>query len=205
MKKKAFTLLELMMVVAVISVLIGIVSVAASGAIRNARSKRADAMRIALEQGIAAYYAQEGVWPDVIERKAGSMTEDTYTFTGSEADSILQQVVGKAFGKGGGKRSVLVDASALFVADSSRLGNNGEGCYDNHSNRNNTSTFCGDQKCISGMDFMLAANRNSKSYIPFAKLAFGYQGTEESKFRRFWITYNGKTDAVTVSKENPSK
>lgn len=203
--KKAFTLLELMMVVAVISVLIGIVSVAAAGAIRNARSKRADAMRVALEQGIAAYYAQEGVWPDKIEKKAGSMTEDTYTFTGSEADSILQQVVGKAFGKGGGRRSVLVDPSALFVADSSRIGNNGEGCYDNHSNRNNAGTFCGDKKCIAGLDFTQAANRNSKSYIPFAKLAFGYQGTEEAKFRRFWITYNGKTDAVSVSKENPTK
>lgn len=205
MRKKAFTLIELMMVVAVISVLIGIVSVAASGAIRNARGKRADAMRVALEQAIAAYYAQEGKWPKEIESKAESMDEDTYTFTGSEADSILRQVVGKAFGKGGGRRSVLVDASALFVANSSRLGNNGEGCYDNHANRRNTKTFCGDQKCIMGMDFLLAVNRNGKDYIPFSNMAFGYQGTEEGKFRRFWITYNGKTDSVTVSKENPNK
>ena len=203
MKKKAFTLLELMMVVAVISVLIGIVSVAASGAIRNARSRRADAMRIALEQGIAAYYAQEGKWPDAIESKADSMTEDTYTFNTSETDDIFQQVVGKAFGKGGGRKSVLVDPSALFVANSSRLGNNGEGCYDNHSNQNK-STYCGDKKCIPGLDFLIAANRNGKDYITLTKMAFGYQG-EEGKFRRYWITYNGKTDAVTVSKDNPNK
>ena len=203
MKKKAFTLLELMMVVAVISVLIGIVSVAASGAIRNARSRRADAMRIALEQGIAAYYAQEGKWPDAIESKAGSMTEDTYTFNTSETDDIFQQVVGKAFGKGGGRKSVLVDPSALFVANSSRLGNNGEGCYDNHSNQNK-STYCGDKKCIPGLDFLIAANRNGKDYITLTKMAFGYQG-EEGKFRRYWITYNGKTDAITVSKDNPNK
>ncbi len=203
MKKKAFTLLELMMVVAVISVLIGIVSVAASGAIRNARSRRADAMRVALEQGIAAYYAQEGKWPDAIESKAGSMTEDTYTFNTSETDDIFQQVVGKAFGKGGGRKSVLVDPSALFVADSNRLGNNREGCYDNHSNKNK-STYCGDKKCITGLDFLIAVNRNGKDPISFNKLAFGYQG-EEGKFRRFWITYNGKTDSVTVSKENPNK
>ena len=203
MKKKAFTLLELMMVVAVISVLIGIVSVAASGAIRNARSRRADAMRIALEQGIAAYYAQEGKWPDAIESKAGSMTEDTYTFNTSETDDIFQQVVGKAFGKGGGRKSVLVDPSALFVANSSRLGNNGEGCYDNHSNQNK-STYCGDKKCIPGLDFLIAANRNGKDYITLTKMAFGYQG-EEGKFRRYWITYNGKTDSVTVSKDNPNK
>ena len=203
MKKKAFTLLELMMVVAVISVLIGIVSVAASGAIRNARSRRADAMRLALEQGIAAYYAQEGEWPDAIENKAGSMTEDTYTFDTSDTDSIFQQVVGKAFGKDGGRKSVLVDPSALFVADSNRLGNNREGCYDNHSNKNK-STYCGDKKCITGLDFLIAVNRNGKNPISFNKLAFGYQG-EEGKFRRFWITYNGKTDSVTVSKENPNK
>lgn len=202
--RKAFTLIELMMVVAVIAVLVGIVTVAASGAVRNARSKRADAMRVALEQGIAAYYAQEGVWPDAIESRAGNMTTDTYTFTPSETDDILRQVVGKAFGKGGGRRSVLVDASALFVANASRLGNNGEGCYDNHSNRNKT-TFCGDKKCISGMDFMTVANRNGKFYIPFSNLAFGYQGTEEARFRRFWLTYNGKTDSVSVSKENPNK
>ena len=203
MNKRAFTLIELMMVVAVISVLIGIVSVAATGSIRNARSRRADAMRLALEQGIAAYYAQEGEWPNVIENKAGSMTEDTYTFDTGETDSIFQQVVGKAFGKGGGRKSVLVDPSALFVANSSKLGNNGEGCYDNHSNRNK-STYCGDKKCITGLDFLIAVNRNGKNPISFNKLAFGYQG-EEGKFRRFWITYNGKTDSVTVSKENPNK
>ncbi|MBQ6915329.1 MAG: type II secretion system protein, partial [Kiritimatiellae bacterium] len=116
--KKGFTLVEMLVVIAVIGILGGIVTTAAVGAIKNGRSKRADAMCVALEQGIAAYYAQEGNWPDAIEKKAQSMDAATYTFTPDEADSIFQDVVGCGFGKGhASHKAMLVDATALFVCD----------------------------------------------------------------------------------------
>ena len=197
--RRGFTIIELLVVIAVIGILGGIVTNAAMGAIRNARSGRANAMRTALEQAITTYHAQEGKWPDAIERKISSgMDEDTYKFPADDCDDIFRQVVGKGFGKSG-RKSVLVDATALFVARSKQLGNGGKGCFDNHSNRRDSSTYCGNQKCINGVDFSTAVARSGKNHIRFNEMAFGYQGVEAGKFCRFWVTYNGKTDSVTVS------
>ena len=200
MMRRGFTIIELLVVIAVIGILGGIVTNAAMGAIRNARGSRANAMRTALEQAITTYYAQEGKWPDAIERKINSgMDDDTYRFSADECDDIFRQVVGKGFGKSG-RKSVLVDATALFVARSHQLGNGGKGCFDNHSNRKDSATYCGNQKCINGVDFSVAVARIGKNHIRFNEMAFGYQGVEAGKFCRFWVTYNGKTDSVTVSK-----
>ena len=193
---RGFTIIELLVVISIIAVLSTIVVIAAQGAIKQSRSRRAAAMRVALEQAVSSYYAQTGKWPDVIERKAEQMDEESYTFSPSETDAIFQKVVGKAFGKDG-TRSILVDSSALFVANATKLHNDHKGCFDNHGDRR-ASNYCGNKGCINGCDFMLAANRNSKSYINFSNMAFGYAGPENGKFCRFWITYNAKTDSVTV-------
>lgn len=175
--KKGFTIIELLAVIGVISILITIVVTAAGGAIKNARSQRTETMRIALEQGIGAYYAQMGEWPGNIENRADD-DEDTITFAGSEADAIFREVVGKGFGKSKGAKSVLVDASALFVCSSSAAGN---------------------ERAV-GIDFPMAANRNSKFYVPFSSMAFGYPESDHGRFRRFKVVYSTKTDSVTVTR-----
>jgi len=206
--KRAFTIVELLTVVGIISILVTIVVVAAQGSIRSARDNRRDAMRNALEQAINAYHAQDpnGRWPGAIEDRAENSDEETCTFTPEETDKIFQEVVGKGFGKSSsGGRSMLVDASALFVADSGKLKDGGRGCFDNHANKKNTATYCGDKGCVGGIDFSSAANRNSKHYIQFSSMAFGYQGPENGKFCRFWVEYNTKSDSVTVSTTYKSK
>jgi len=197
--KRAFTIIELLTVISIIAILSTIIVIAASGSIKNARANRRDAMRVALEQAIAAYHAQDpnGEWPGAIETKAQNSEEDVCTFTAGETDEIFRKVVGKGFGKSSGARSMLIDASALFVADASKLGNGGKGCYDNHGNKK-SSNYCGDKGCIGGIDFTRAANRNSKHHIAFSSMAFGYPGPENGKFCRFWIEYNTKSDSVTV-------
>lgn len=198
--KGGFTIIELLIVVAIISVLLGIISVAARGAIRNGRAKRADAMCKVLQQAIAAYYAKVGEWPTTIESKSASMGDkSTYTFSGSEADAIFREIVKKSVGSGASMP--LVDASGLFVADSGKLKKNGEGCYDSHG-ESSLKTFCGNQHCINGVDFAVAS-KHGKGHISINNMAFGYAATKSGKFSRFWITYNSKTDSVTVSRKRP--
>lgn len=198
---KGFTIVELLVVVAIISVLLGIVSVAAQGALRNGRTKRADAMCRVLEQAIAAYYAKVGQWPDVIEKKSGSMNKDsTWTFSTDDTDTIFQDIVRRSVGANA--TMPLVDASALFVADKNKLKKNGEGCYDSHGD-SSLKTFCGNQHCANGADFSAVSRRNSKGHIPLSRMAFGYAATVSGKFSRYWITYNAKTDSVSVTRKNP--
>ena len=202
-RRRGFTIIELLVVIAVIGILGSIVTSAAFGSIKSARAKRTSAMRMALEQGIAAYYAQEGKWPDAIESKAnGNIDGDTYMFSADECDQIFRQVVGKGFGKSG-RRSVLVDGMALFVAKSADLGNSHRGCYDNHGNPRDTHTFCAGRKCINGVDFSTAVARSGTRHIRFNEMAFGYQGTEAGKFCRFWVVYNAKADSVNVTTRGP--
>ena len=53
--KKGFTIIELLMVVAILAVLLGIVTTAATASIRQARERRTQAMKQTLQNGIAAY------------------------------------------------------------------------------------------------------------------------------------------------------
>ena len=189
--KKGFTIVELLVVVAIIGVLLGIVTAVATSSLKNTRERRGDAMASALQQAIAAYYAQEGKWPDGIESMISGMNASTNTLTAIQADAVFSEIVEKSVGANATRP--LIDASALFVAKASLV--KGDGCNDNHDDKNKTS-YCGDKRCVNGVDFTEAL----KSGMSVSDMAFGWLGREYGKFRRFWITYNAKTDTVKVSK-----
>ena len=202
--KRGFTLVELMVSMAVLAVLITIVSVAASGSVASARAHRAEAMRTMLQQGLEAFYAQEGKWPKAIESRIANFPDDVelYQFTAEETDKIFQELVGRAFGKGGSK-SAMLDVTGLFVCEASNCGNSNKGCYDQHSKSD--AHYCGDGRCRNGVDFWEAVKPEAKRHISLSGMAFGYPGANEGKFRRFFVGYSLKADTVTVLMEPKQK
>lgn len=174
MMRKGFTIIEVLVVIGIIAILATIVTTVASSSIKSSRTKRAVVMQTALEQAINAYYAQEGEWPGPIE-SVDTDGKDTYEFKGPKADDIFRIVVGKGYGRSGTK-SMLIDASGLFVCEAGSA----------------------DSGRAYGIDFTAATAKGAKRKIPLSQMAFGYQDSGSGRFRRFDITYNCRTDSVTV-------
>lgn len=172
--RSGFTIVELLAVIGVVAVLISIIASVATNSIRAGRTKRANVMCSSLQQAIAAYYAEEGKWPSLIE-SANTDGEDTVKFEGTQADQIFQEVVGKGFGKSG-KKSMLVDASGLFVCESTAANN----------------------PRARGYNFSEVTGSSAKHRIGLKQMAFGYQDAGSGCFRRFRVIYNCRTDSVTV-------
>lgn len=196
--KRGFTLVEMLTVVAVIGVLAGITVVALKGVISSARSKRCESMKVVLAQGISTYYAQEGEWPEVIEQalRKENANEKSIEITNGDADKVFREVVGKAFGKSGTK-SMLLDATGLYVCEANRCGNENKGCFGNHSN-SALGTYCKGKGCRLGVEFSEAVKKGGKRHIPLSNMAFGYPDPNTEMFHRFKVVYNTRTDSVTV-------
>lgn len=169
--KRGFTIIELMVVIAIIAVLATLITKAATGAIAQARNKRASVMAATVKSGIATYHRQKGEWPGAIENYAADGRSTTGDgLSGSEADSVIQAVV-----KESDKANPLMDASGLFVAKRSIA-------------NNSSSSFHG-----AGMDFGAARRQG----LQLQNMAFGYQKAN-GDFARFKIKYDSTNDVVKV-------
>ena len=171
---KGLTIVELMVAIAILAVLLTIVSVASSGAIRAAREKRRNAMAMVLREGISTYFARNGKWPGAIESCA-QQGEDR-TFSGTEADAVFQEIVKGSRGTSG---SPYLDPHALFVAPQSSAGTaNGY-----------------------GVSFDEAVMKNPPPHrrsIGVSEMAFGYQDPSTGRFVRYKIKYIAASDFVQV-------
>ena len=176
MKRRGFTIIELLMVIAVISALMTIVTTAAMYSIRSSRERRTEAMRLALQAAIATYHAQDanGEWPGSIENLAKNA--ETAVLSESDAQEVFRMIVKKSIGASG-TRNPLIDAAALHVAPN--------GVQDGRGN---------------GMDFNAALKGDAhRSKLSVSRMVFGYPGKESGKFHRYNIVYNASTDSVKVS------
>lgn len=177
MRRRGFTLVELMMVIAVIAVLMTIVTTASLGAIRSSRSKRADAMLIALQASIATYRAANsaGEWPGALENYAENA--ESAVLSESDAQNVFRIIVQKSTGKNG-TILPLIDPHGLFVAP--------EGVEDGKG---------------TGLSYDEAIRQDSRHQkLTTDRMVFGYQGVKTGKFHRFNIVYHAETDMVTVHK-----
>lgn len=176
MRRRGFTIIELLAVIGILSILITIVTTAAAGALRESRVKRTDAMRVALQAAIATYRAADssGRWPGAIETQAqsaqsGWLAEDA-------AQNVFRIIVQRSTGESG-QLLPLIDPGALFVAPS--------GATDGRT---------------SGMSFNDARQGTEKRQkIGVARMVFGHPGKSSGRFHRYNIYYNAATDSVVVS------
>jgi len=110
--RRAFTIIELMMVVAIIAVLVTIVSFVANGALSQARQDKANAIRKVVQQGIDVYHAQKGEWPigGLDGRSPNDNSNSRYILDKNEVRQCMRALLDECK-----KGNPMFDVSGLFV------------------------------------------------------------------------------------------
>ena len=197
--KGGFTIVEMLVVIAVIAILAGAITVGVNGMFYKSRFSRAQAMARVLQSGLETYYARTGEWPETIQKMAEGKDADadSITLSDNEVDACFRAIV--KISTGANARPVM-DPSGLFVAKGVN-----EGCRDIHRNWDeavrrgivSNSEKC-NGKCQRGRDFSEATKKGTENRIKLAEMNFGYQGPNHGRFCRYRIQYFPKSDTVKV-------
>ena len=194
MKRRGFTIVELLLVIGIITVLMGLVTTAASESMRSARDRRAEALFRLVQSGLAAYYAQNDEWPIDFKGKTGNhrtgandVDANQYDLSASEVRECVRKIVESA--KEG---NPLIDVSGLWVS-------RGDG---ESGGTGPTGANGGSSKRGVGMDFMTAihGSRKNAKKMKLAEMYFGYPNESNGAFTRFGMGYSISTDQLTVGR-----
>ncbi len=174
--KKAFTLIELLMVVTILAILLGIITAVATASIRQSRERRAQAMKQTLQNGIEVYHTMKGKWPQPIETVAKGQREGTAVdLSGKDYDKVMQELLKESARKVA--KACVMDPTGLLIMPASAP-----------------------DPSKSSVDFRAAATKNG----PYAKrmstsdMTVVYQKKEDGRAYRYVLEYNTKSDSVTV-------
>jgi prepilin-type N-terminal cleavage/methylation domain-containing protein len=186
--KQGFTIVEMLVVIAVIAILAGIVTTVASNSVKNARDRRKDAMRSVLQSGLNVYYARNNTWPKALENvtdKTPPNDESIVTISGENADSVFQELIKESFLE---KGAPYLDPNGLFVASTTGA----------NSLRSKDGRYV---KGVYGQDFSQAIKKTGKGvrHLEINQMAFGYPDKRSGFFVRYKIKYNILTDSASVS------
>lgn len=184
--RAGFTIVEMLMVVGVLAVLMGIITTAASAAIRQSRQKRTDAVKMVIQAGIGSYYAQHSKWPP----KGGQLQswadnglsggKHVDFLAAAQYDDMMREMAKVSVGAK--IASPVMDFSGVMVA-----------------NRTAASRSTG-----RGQSFAEAIKKNKKhgDTIKLADMVFGYITKDKGYFRRYLVQYNADSDSVIVMTED---
>lgn len=187
--KKAFTILELMLVVAIIGILLGIVVTTSTNSIKLSRTQRAKALCVCVKQGLDNYRAQKDRFPGTVGDRIDndgvlvrSNTDgfnnqsipDRYELDGTEVRSMVRELVEESVFHA----NPMMDVSVLFVSD--RPGEPGGRDY--------------------GYDFPEAVrgSKRRRRKMSVGEMYFGYPETGHGWFRRFKMVYLNTTQEMEV-------
>ena len=178
------------------AVLMGIVSTAATSVIRKSRMRENEALRTALQAGIATYCQQEGYWPPgkngVLQDWADNGLDAKYRSKGQHVvaldddayDALMSHMAARCLDV---RKSRVMDFSNFVGVkkDAAKHKDSGDGL-----------PTCFGRKAKN----WLATFRQGSSMRP-DDLTFGYSSSTargKGRFRRFVIRYNSEADNVTV-------
>lgn len=179
MKRRGFTIIELMMVIGIIAILLGIVVSSVTGSIRRGREQRASALFALAKQGMHTYYATDknGEWPwgSADSLSSAQVLEDGYiALSEAEVKRSFYNMIKRAKVE----HNPVMDISGLFVStQSGEPGTKGM-----------------------GLGF-LDAVKGTKAHptkLKVSQMQFGYQRTDDGYFRRFVVKYSPALDSVIV-------
>ena len=187
-KSPGFTIVEMMVAIAIIAVLLTLVFTAVRGAMAEARERHAEALCRTVEAGLAAYHAQYDEWPGSF---GGYVKSDNIPNRGNregfdgvhdankvvlEANEVREMV--RALVDEAKKGNPLMDISGLYVSRDS--GENGKSY---------------------GMDFLSAVRgtKQSQRKMNTAEMYFGYPDKATGRFRRFKMVYSVPSDSLSVT------
>lgn len=174
MKRRGFTIIELMMVVGIISVLITVSVTAVNGSMKAARKQRAESLCTMVEQSIAAYYAQKDEWP--VEPQDPQNGKEYYQYEQDDVQEIIRTVIREIK-----NNNPLIDVSGLFVAN--------QELYKKRPDKTH------------GMDFLTAihGSKQHPGTLKLSQMCFGYPNPGTGLFRPFTMRYYPASDKITVT------
>ena len=174
--KKGFTIIELLMVIAILAVLLGIITTAATASIRQSRERQTQAIKQTLQNGIAAYKVRKDKWPGQLEKWAEQEHDGTIGYLStSDYDGVVKELLRVSTGKYAKNR--VLDPVGLTIIPSDKA----------------------DGK-VDCMDFRSASTKNNKhaKYMEWHEMTVVYPKADNGTAYRYVIEYNAESDAVTV-------
>jgi prepilin-type N-terminal cleavage/methylation domain-containing protein len=174
--KRGFTIIELLMVVAILAVLLGIVTTAATASVRQSRDRQAQAMKQTLQNGIAAYRVRKDKWPEKLEKWADQEHDGTVGYLSrGDYDKVVQEILRVSTGRNAKNR--VMDPVGLAVIPVSES----------------------DGK-IDCMNFRAVTTKNNKhaKQMEYNEMTVVYPKTDTGRAYRYVIEYNAESDEVTV-------
>lgn len=189
-RRAGFTIVEMLMVIAILGALVGIVTTASSVAVKSARERRIMALKGGVKNGIMAFRNQTGYYPPTsggrLQRwSLDGMDSDKKADYLSDADydTLMRGLVKDCMKKSGGRP--VMDPMGLIV----------------------TTSAGASRRASHGREFREAVKKGKRhgAVIPVSSMCFGYADAESGAFRRFVVRYNAETDDVRVMTQKEYK
>ncbi len=203
--KRGFTIVEMLMVIAVLAVLTGIVVTAATSVIRKSRVRRNEALRAALQTGIATYYQQLGYWPPskngVLQQWSDDGINSSRKINNSDKDSYRKGNIDRLDDDAYDKVMVAIMRSCLNAKGNKimDLSSFTTILQDLAKHKDNDDNPTGFGKDVRSWVSSGKAKGDAAEAVKIEDMTLGYATSNgKGRFRRFRIYYNADSDNVVV-------